>query len=135
MTGAFFDTNILVYAHAQDADKGEVARSLLERGGSIGVQTLNEFVNVARRKLQWDWAKIDLALAGFDAVFDSVVPLDAVVHALGKDMAKRHNFSIYDAMIVAAALTAGCDRLYSEDMHHGLVIDGRLTIENPFPAP
>ena len=47
-------------------------------------------------------------------------------------MAERFRLSVYDGLIVAAALETGCDVLYSEDMHHGLVVDRRLRIENPF---
>jgi predicted nucleic acid-binding protein len=49
-------------------------------------------------------------------------------------IAERYNLSIYDAMIAASALTADCDTLWSEDMQHGMVIDGRLRIINPFLA-
>ena len=48
--------------------------------------------------------------------------------------ARRYKIAFYDAAIVAAALLADCDTLWSEDMHDGLVIDGRLTIRNPFAA-
>lgn len=54
------------------------------------------------------------------------------IHDLGLASAERHKLSVYDGMIVAAALPADCDILYSEDMHAGLLIDGRLTIVNPF---
>ena len=60
-----------------------------------------------------------------------VVP-DLDLHLLGVELAERYNLSLYDGMIVAAALTADCDILYSEDMHAGLIIDGRLTVVNPF---
>ena len=43
----------------------------------------------------------------------------------------RHGLRIYDSLIIAAALEAGCDTLYSEDMQHGQVIEG-IRIENPF---
>lgn len=45
---------------------------------------------------------------------------------------ERYGFSIYDSLIVATALEAGCSTLYSEDMHHGQVIEERLTLVNPF---
>jgi predicted nucleic acid-binding protein len=54
------------------------------------------------------------------------------VHDTGLALAERYGISIYDAMIVAAALRADCDTLWSEDMHNGLVIENRLRILNPF---
>jgi predicted nucleic acid-binding protein len=47
-------------------------------------------------------------------------------------LARRYTLSHWDALIVAAALTARCDLLYSEDLQDGLVVDGRLTVVNPF---
>jgi predicted nucleic acid-binding protein len=53
-------------------------------------------------------------------------------HAEGLRIAQRYGLSVYDAMIVGAALLAGCDVLFSEDMQHGLHVDRRLRIVNPF---
>jgi predicted nucleic acid-binding protein len=61
-----------------------------------------------------------------------VLPITGDLHRDGLRLAERYGFSIYDSMIVAAALSARCELLYSEDMHAGLVIDGRLTVVNPF---
>jgi len=60
--------------------------------------------------------------------------LTAETHDLGLRLAERYGFSVYDAMIVAAALLAGCGILYSEDMQHGQRIEDRLTLCNPFLA-
>ena len=62
----------------------------------------------------------------------AVVPLTVETHELGMALAERHGFSVYDAMIVAAALSADCDTLWSEDMQDGLLVEGSLTIRNPF---
>ena len=64
----------------------------------------------------------------------AVVPLALETHELGLHIAERYRFSIYDALIVAAALLAGCGTLYSEDLQDGQSIDGRLVIRNPFAA-
>ncbi len=61
-----------------------------------------------------------------------VVPVDEAIHEKGILIAVRYKLSVYDSMIVAAALLANCDTLYSEDMHAGLVIENRLRIINPF---
>jgi predicted nucleic acid-binding protein len=62
----------------------------------------------------------------------TVVPLTVETHVLGLQIAERHGLAIYDALIVGAALLAGCTVLWSEDMQHGLVVDQRLVIRNPF---
>lgn len=132
MTRAFFDTNVLLYAFDSSDPRQPIADTVLAQGGVISVQSLNEFAHVARRKLQWDWETVQAALAAVRRAAIQVVPLTTALHKHGLDIAAAHRLSIYDAMIVAAALTAGCDTLYSEDMHDGLLIDGRLRVVNPF---
>jgi hypothetical protein len=47
-------------------------------------------------------------------------------------LAERLGLSIYDGTIMASALLSGCATLYPEDLQDGQVIDGQLTIRNPF---
>ena len=125
------DTNIVIYAQSTDP-RGNRARQLLAEEPVIAVQTLNEFTLFARRRLGWDWPRITTALATVRLLCATPQPLTLEVHALGLGLAERYQLGIYDSMIVAAALAAGCDILWSEDMHDGLVVDDRLTIRNPF---
>ena len=131
MSGAFFDSNILVYAFTEDA-RSEIAYGLLEHGGVVGTQSLNELSNVLLRKQKRDWIRVRLAVQAVIDRCPTIVALTLDVQQLGMRVAERHQLSVYDGMIVAAALTADCDILYSEDMHDGLVVDGRLRIVNPF---
>ena len=127
---AFFDTNLLIYAVTSDPKKQRAA-DCLRRGGVASVQVLNEFVQVARRKLRHDWPRIEFALALFRASLDDVVPVTLNTHTGAVSLAREHGLSFYDALTVVAALEAGCDTLFSEDMQHGRIIGG-LTIVNPF---
>ncbi len=127
---AFFDTNVLVYATTSDAKKQQ-ATACLAGGGFASVQVLNEFVHVARRKLRHDWPQIEFALGQFRDLLDDVVPVTMNTHTGAISLARDHGLSFYDALIVAAAIEAGCDTLFSEDMQHGRIIGG-LTIVNPF---
>ena len=61
-------------------------------------------------------------------------PVTIATHEQGLAIAERYGLPTFDAMIVASALDADCDQLWSEDMHHGLVVETRLRIENPFRA-
>jgi predicted nucleic acid-binding protein len=61
-----------------------------------------------------------------------VTPMTLEIHETGLRLAEQHKLSIYDSMIAAAALDAGCDILWSEDMRDGAIIDGRLRMRNPF---
>lgn len=129
----FFDTNVLVYALASDDPRRPTARELVATGGKTSVQVLNEFVAVLRRKWRWSWVDIDEALAGLRDLLDPPLPLTMQTHEAAMSLARQHNFNIYDALIVAAALRAKCRLLLTEDMADGMTI-GELTIRNPFRA-
>jgi len=127
---AFFDTNILVYAQ-QAGSKAERARALFARGGKLSVQVLDEFTAVARRKQGKDWRDIADAIADVLVLVDPPLALTLEVNAAARALAERHQLSFYDALIVAAALAAECDVLYSEDLQHGRSFGG-LIVRNPF---
>ena len=127
----FFDTNILIYAFAADDPRSIRAEELLGEGGVIGVQVLNEFTNVTRRKLQWEWAQIESVLAVIDELLGPARPLTITIHGRAIMLARDHGLSFYNALIVSAAQDAACQILYSEDLQHGRRFEG-LTIENPF---
>ncbi|MEI2804376.1 MAG: PIN domain-containing protein [Albidovulum sp.] len=132
-TDSFFDTNVLLYLLSGDAAKADRAEAVLARGGILSVQVLNEFASVAARKLGLSYSEIREVLEPVRAVC-AVVPVTLETHDLGLQIAERYGFSLYDALIVAAALLAGCATLYSEDLQDGQTIDGRLVVRNPFAA-
>ena len=127
---AFFDRTVLTHTVTSDPRKRHADR-ILRAGGIVSVQVLNEFTHVARNKLRHDWDIIAFALDQFRLSFEAVWPLTLDTHAAALSIARDNNFSFHDALIVASAIEAGCDALYSEDMQHGRVIGG-LTIRNPF---
>ena len=129
---AFFDTNVVVYAFL-DVEKRRRALDVLSRGGLISVQVLNEFVAVASRKLRMPLIEIREVLIQIRAVC-AVESVTIETHERALRVAERYGLSIYDALIVSAALLAGCKTLHSEDMQDGQVIDRQLTIRNPFAA-
>ncbi|MBR0799115.1 PIN domain-containing protein [Bradyrhizobium jicamae] len=133
MPGDFIDTNVLVYLASSDAAKADRAEALVARGGAISVQVLNEVTKVARRKMQMSWPETHSFLTTLRSLL-TVHPLTLDAHDTGLALAERYGLSTFDAMIAASALEAGCDTLWSEDMQHGLVLDGGLRIINPFRA-
>lgn len=134
MSASFFDSNVLIYAATKDPQKAARARQLMLVGGTISVQVLNEIANATLKKRTMTWPQI-LAFLDLVKQLVRIVPIDMAVHTNGLLIAQRYRLAIYDAMIAAAALQANCDTLYSEDMHDGLLIDGKLRIVNPFRAP
>ncbi|SFU32700.1 PIN domain-containing protein [Nitrosospira multiformis] len=128
---SFIDTNVLLYLLSADTVKAACAEEVVRTGGTISVQVLNEMANVMRRKLSMPWREVNEVLTLVRSMCPSE-PLTLEIHDRGRLVAERYGLSVYDGMIVAAALVSQCDTLYSEDMQHGLLIDGQLRIQNPF---
>jgi predicted nucleic acid-binding protein len=129
---AFLDTNVLIYATLQPDPRSEPARRLMARRGVISVQVLNEFANVAHRKLHRSWPEILTALKAIRVLCQSPRSITTDTHEVALAIAARSGYQLYDALVIASALEARCTRLLSEDLQDGQVIDGRLTIQNPF---
>ena len=126
-----FDTNVLLYLLSADAAKADRAEELLAGGGTVSVQVLNEFASVASRKLRMPWTEIREVLTEVRAVC-VVVPMSLETHDAALRVAERYGLSIYDALIVAAAVLAGCKTLHSEDMRDGQVFERKLRVRDPF---
>jgi predicted nucleic acid-binding protein len=128
-----FDSNVLLYLASADITKSTIAEDLLRAGGVVSVQVLNEVVAVARRKFHMDWSEVRELLS---PVFSAcrIVPVGFETHEGGMLIATRYGFGIYDSVILAAAIQAGCTTLFSEDLQDGQTI-AALTIRNPFAAP
>jgi predicted nucleic acid-binding protein len=133
MPGSFFDTNVLIYLASGDPVKADKAESMVGGGGAISVQVLNELANVARRKMRMSWPDTHAFLSLLRGLL-TVHSVEVETHETGLALAERYDLPIYDAMIAASALHADCDTLWSEDMQHGLALDRRLRIVNPFRA-
>lgn len=130
MSKPFIDSNIVLYLLSGDVTKADRAQALLEVGGVISVQVLNEVTSVCLRKLKMTWSEVDALLLAVKAACD-VLPLTVLSHEKAVEVAKRFQLSFYDANIVATALISGAQVLLSEDMHSGMQIEG-LVIQNPF---
>jgi predicted nucleic acid-binding protein len=127
---AFLDTNVLVYALSKDAAKAACAEELLRAGGTISVQVLGEFVDVARRKYAIPWDELVDALDLFERLCD-VAAISMETFVLAVELSQRYRLRIFDGMILASAILSGAQTLLTEDMHDGQVI-GSVKIRNPF---
>lgn len=127
----FLDTNILVYAFSEGS-KAEVAQTLMAEPFVLSVQTLNEFANVGRKKLNLSWERIEDAIDALSSVASAIVVLDKQTTKAALKLVGRYNLAFYDALMLTAALKADCSRYFSEDLQHGLLVDGKLTVVNPF---
>ena len=130
---AFLDTNLFIYMQsASDAAKKEISYRALESFDcTVSTQVLNEFCNVALKKLTMIPEQIRQVLHAIDNTCEiAVVTLETVEKAL--QLKERYGFGYYDSLIVASALENGCAYLFSEDMSDGQIIDNSLEIVNVF---
>jgi predicted nucleic acid-binding protein len=127
----FFDTNTLLYLLSSDSKKADWVSSNLQQSNVISAQVLNEFTSASLRKIKISNAELDEFLDLFMSTFN-VIKLDMETFKTGLMISRRYGYQHYDSMIIAAALEAGCERLYSEDMQHRQIINKKLQIVNPF---
>ncbi len=126
------DTNVLVYLLDQaDSKKYQVAERLVNNQPMIASQTVSEFINVARRLLKIHKIEV-IQRCNIILTICSIIPLSNSILLSTEKLIKQYDFQLFDAIIVASALEAGCSKLYTEDMQHGLVVENNLHILNPF---
>ena len=130
MSRPFIDSNVVLYLLSGDEAKADKAEAILQAGGFVSVQVLNEVTSVCRRKLNMPWHEVDAILQAVKASCE-VQPLTLASHDKAVEIAKRFALSFYDATIVACAVISGANLLLSEDMQAGLLIDS-VRIQNPF---
>lgn len=133
MPGAkfFLDSNVVLYAIGNDAGKRDIAAGLLSRRPVISTQVLLETANVAKRKFCLDVPTIKMILGIVEgAAIVRLISSDSIRHA--QEFSERYGFTVFDSLIAATAIEAGCTTLYSEDFQHGQRIAGSLTIIDPF---
>lgn len=127
----FIDTNIVIYALGPNSAKAALAAPLFAAHPTISTQVLSETANVALKKLALPLLETSKLLAMLEATCRVEIVTSATMHR-ALDITGRYGYSWFDSLIVASALEAGCDALYTEDMQYGQVIEGKLTIINPF---
>ncbi len=134
----FLDTNIFIYQldghdpRKQAIADGLVREALRAADGCISYQVVQECLNVITTKARVALSNAQ-AQAYLGAVLAPLVQVGSSTYLFNRalDLRERWRFSFYDSLIVAAALTAGCTRLLSEDLQHGQKLE-QLTIINPF---
>ena len=126
------DTNILIYAFGKQNDaRKQVAIEITTKCNVISLQVVNETIYVLQRKFKFPNNELEKVA---DFIKQNFVISDLNISTLDQTLkiAETYRFSFWDSMMVAAALNNHCSILYSEDLHHNQIIDGRLQIVNPF---
>ncbi len=132
---ALFDTNILVYSlDARDAQKQRLAQDCIRTHaqmgtGMVSTQALHELFTVCVSKLGVKAIDARSIVQGFSDL--QVIGLSESISFETMELAALHQLSIWDALMLAAAVASKCPTLYSEDMQPGLAIRG-VRVVNPF---
>ena len=126
------DTNILIYLYDDlDERKRNISESLILDKPMIGSQVISEFLNVTKRLLKLPKNELmDKASKLFRVC--EIVSMNQMTITKAKDLIIKYDFQLFDSLIVASALQANCTVLYSEDLHHNLLVENQLRIINPF---
>lgn len=127
----FADTNLTVYCLDADSNRRATALSVMRARPVISVQVVNEFLSVVIRKSRLP-RETAMRLARIMMNRCEVVSVTRQTVEMALELGDRYQLSHWDALIVAAALAAGCDTLFSEDLQHGQVFNRQLTVVNPF---
>ena len=132
----FIDTNILIYFHSKtEPAKQRIAQEILDKTDIlvISTQVINEFINVLSKKQQTSFERIEKIIQELsDSFHIAYISIDTIRLAL--KLSKQSQYSYFDSLMLAAALENNCAVIYTEDMHHGQLIESHLTIINPFKA-
>ena len=128
---AFADTNVAIYAEGSDTQKAQRATAILESTPVISTQVVNETISALTRKYGFTLAEAhEVATSLLDLC--EVVPVTADTIREAMRLAARFQLSHWDSLILAAALLADCEILYSEDLQHEQLFEQRLRVVNPF---
>ncbi|MDR2898167.1 MAG: PIN domain-containing protein [Spirochaetaceae bacterium] len=132
MSKIALDSNILIYNHSSDQEeKRYIARELFKEVPIVSSQVVSEYLNVMRRIFKMQKLELlQLCTLWLEQCSFHPVVLSTIKYA--QNLVEKYDFQVFDGIIVAAALEAECDILYSEDMQNGQIVENRLTIVNPF---
>ncbi|PSL28749.1 PIN domain-containing protein [Dyadobacter jiangsuensis] len=131
-TNIALDTNVLLYLYdANDHTKRRVSEGIVASNPIISTQVISEFINVTKRALKLPKQEI---LYKCNLVFDrcQIISVDQEILDHSYYLLKKYDFQIFDSIIISSTLAAGCNTLYSEDLQHNQLVEGKLTIINPF---
>lgn len=132
MSRIALDTNVLIYCHSLTCeDKMLIAIDFFNKTPVVSSQVISEYLNVMRNKFGMEKNAIMQLCSSWLKQCD-VQPVVQSTVKLAQDLISKYGFQIFDGLIVAAALEANCDILYSEDMQHGQIVEDTLEIVNPF---
>ncbi len=129
----FLDTNVLIYAYSvTETKKKTIVLSLLEdEPVCLSTQVINEFIWVMNKKFNVEIDSLRQIVKNLFELYPVTLINDGTI-TKALDISSQLKFPYWDGLIVASAIEAGCDILYTEDLQHGQVIENGLTVRNPF---
>ncbi len=133
MTKIALDTNVLIYLHEIDpgSEKRRIVNELIAGSPLISSQVVSEYLNVCNKRLKMTKQDSLDSLMGW-LPFCNLAVFEIAIFNAAIRLIEKYQFQMFDGIVVASALGSGCSILYSEDMQHGLSVEKKLKIINPF---
>ena len=127
---AFIDSNVLIFLTTTQKVKQDKAMALLADQAVVSVQVLYELIDISRADgLDWtrtgDFVEVVATLA-------KVQSLTLETNRLARRIGEKYDLTFHDGMLVASALEAGCDTIYSAELPAGMRFEDKLVVVNPF---
>jgi predicted nucleic acid-binding protein len=128
----FIDSNICLYLLGDDIGKKNIAIEIILGNGSISTQVISENINVLFKKFKMlspsdVQTHIEMLCLHSNLELIDMPTIEKAIFIKG-----NYQLQWFDSLIIASALEANCTVLYSEDMHHNLIVENKLRILNPF---
>jgi predicted nucleic acid-binding protein len=132
MSRIALDSNIIIYNHSLSCEnKMLIAVGFFNENPVVSSQVISEYLNVMRKKFKMEKNEL-IQLCSLWLEKCTVRPVILSTIKLAQNLVSKYDFQIFDGIIIAAALEANCDILYSEDLQDGQIIENSLKIVNPF---
>jgi len=132
MSRIALDSNILIYNHSLDHEnKRLIARDFFKENPVVSSQVISEYLNVMKRNFKMQKLEL-MQLCSLWLEKCTIQPVIFSTIKLAQDLVGKYDFQVFDGIIIAAALEADCDIIYSEDMQNEQIIENTLKIVNPF---
>ncbi len=128
------DSNIIIYSHSlDDENKRTISRRFFKEKPVVSSQVISEYLNVMNRSFKMPKKEL-MESCSLWLEKCEIQPIVLSTIKLAQYLISRYDFQMFDGIIIAAALEANCQIVYSEDMQHGQIIENTLKIINPFIA-
>mgnify|MGYP001769790308 CR=1 FL=1 len=133
MNKALVDTNVLIYAYSStELNKKQASLEILSSNNiMLNTQVINEFIWIMTKKFSVDLKVLTMIIKNlFDSYRIEIIEKETIIKAMS--ISSRYGYTHWDSLILANALLNNCRTVFTEDMQHKQIIEGKVQIINPY---